>query len=61
LSLYISQLINGCDFNLNKLASQGYDGASVMSGQYNGVQAKIKEFAPQAIYIHCYAHVLNLV
>ena len=43
------------------MVSQGYDGASVMSGRCSGVQKKIKEVAPQAIYIHCYAHTLNLV
>ena len=32
-----------------------------MSGRCSGVQKKIKEVAPQAIYIHCYAHTLNLV
>ena len=32
-----------------------------MSGEFNGVQAKIKEFVPDAIFIHCYAHKLNLV
>ena len=51
LSEYIKGLITGYDFDLNKLVSQGYDGARVMSGQ----------FAPHALYIHCYAHVLNLV
>ena len=43
------------------LVSQGYDGASVMSGRCSGVQERLKAFAPHAIYIHCYAHVLNLV
>ncbi len=42
------------------LMSQGYDGASVMSGCCSGVQARIKEVAPQAIYVHCNAHCLNL-
>ncbi len=32
-----------------------------MSGRCAGVQAKVREFAPNAVYIHCYAHVLNLV
>ena len=32
-----------------------------MSGHCSGVQARFKEFAPHAIYIHCHAHVLNLV
>jgi len=29
--------------------------------KWNGVQAKVKEHAPDAIFIHCYAHRLNLV
>ena len=41
--------------------SQCYDGASVMSGWANGVQAKIHNQFPNAVYIHCYAHRLNLV
>lgn len=32
-----------------------------MSGGTNGVQALVKEIYPQAEYIHCYAHQLNLV
>ncbi|XP_072382347.1 zinc finger MYM-type protein 1-like [Diabrotica undecimpunctata] len=49
-------------FNLHsKLVAQTYDGASVMSGEVNGLQAKIKSIAPQAMFIHCYAHVFNLV
>jgi hypothetical protein len=32
-----------------------------MSGQYAGVQALIKEKAPMAAYVHCYAHRLDLV
>lgn len=46
--------------NINIIA-QSYDGASVMSGRLNGVQAKIKEYHSTAIYIHCMAHRLNLV
>ena len=32
-----------------------------MSGQSRGVQALIKQEVPQAIYIHCMNHRLNLV
>ncbi|KAE9542524.1 hypothetical protein AGLY_003385 [Aphis glycines] len=32
-----------------------------MSGRYNGLQAKIKELNPLAVYIPCAAHSLNLV
>lgn len=45
----------------HKLIAQTYDGASVMSGNINGVQAKIKHHYPNAQYVHCYAHQLNLV
>ena len=61
MSKYIKGLITGFDFDLNKLVSQGYDGASVMSGNCTGVQTRVRQFAPHAVYIHCYAHVLNLV
>lgn len=31
-----------------------------MSGNISGVQKRVKEIAPYAVYIHCYAHTLNL-
>lgn len=40
-----------------KLVSQGYGGASVMSGHCTGVQQRMREVAPHAIYIHCHAHI----
>ena len=40
---------------------QAYDGASVMSGIKGGLQTQIKALSPNAIYVHCCAHVLNLV
>ncbi|KAL4143991.1 hypothetical protein QTP88_006236 [Uroleucon formosanum] len=49
------------DISTLKIIAQSYDGASVMSGRLNGVQAKIKELYPSAIYTHCMAHRLNLV
>lgn len=41
--------------------AQCFDGAAVMASGLNGVQAKVKERAPMALFIHCYAHRLNLV
>ncbi|XP_060855359.1 zinc finger MYM-type protein 1-like [Metopolophium dirhodum] len=43
------------------LVGQSYDGAANMSGQYNGLQAKIIEKNPHALYIWCSAHRLNLI
>jgi len=39
---------------------QGYDGASNMAGQFKGVQKIIKDKYPNALYVHCSAHSLNL-
>ena len=47
--------------NKNNLIGQAYDGAAVMSCKHSGVQARIKEQAKFAFYIHCSAHCLNLV
>ena len=61
LTGYIKEQITGFQFDLDKMVSQGYDGANVMSGHHSGVQTRVREFAPYAAYIHCHAHVLNLV
>uniref|UniRef100_A0A2H8TX88 Zinc finger MYM-type protein 1 n=1 Tax=Melanaphis sacchari TaxID=742174 RepID=A0A2H8TX88_9HEMI len=43
------------------IVAQSYDGASVMSGRFNGVQQKVKLRHPCAIYTHCMAHRVNLI
>ncbi|XP_074659588.1 52 kDa repressor of the inhibitor of the protein kinase-like [Tubulanus polymorphus] len=63
--LYIAQTILrfldeiGLDFN--NLRGQAYDGAVAMSSDLHGVQAQIKQQAPNADYVHCNNHCLNLV
>jgi len=49
------------DMNAVKIIARSYDGASVMLGHLNGVQSKIKDFYPCAIYTHCMAHRLNFI
>ena len=46
---------------LEKMIGQDYVGASSMSGKEKIVQAIVKESCPLAVYVHCSAHVLNLV
>ena len=60
LSAYIIATLKNYQSDPSLLVSQGYDGASVMSGSCTGVQQRIKAHAPNAIYLHCYAHCLNL-
>ncbi|XP_060881711.1 zinc finger MYM-type protein 1-like [Metopolophium dirhodum] len=49
------------NINTLNIVAQSYDGASVMAGHLGGVQAKIKQQFPCAIYTHCMAHRLNLI
>lgn len=50
------------DFNFaEKLIAQTYDGAAVIASALNGLQAKVRAVAPSAIFVHCYAHRLNLI
>ncbi|XP_058775052.1 uncharacterized protein LOC131649300 [Vicia villosa] len=47
--------------SISRIWGQGYDGASNMRGEFNGLQRKILDENPYAFYIHCYAHRLQLV
>ena len=58
---YILTTLKQYNLNPTMILSQGYDGASVMSGHSSGLQHRIRGIAPYAVYIHCQAHVLNLV
>ena len=56
----IIQSLEGFGLSLDGLRGQGYDGASTMSGVKAGVQAKILEKQPKALYTHCAGHSINL-
>ncbi|KAG9282427.1 zinc finger MYM-type protein 1-like [Astyanax mexicanus] len=61
LETKITELIQSKGLPLHKCRGQGYDGASTMSGIYSGVQKRILDKEPNAVYVHCAAHNLNLV
>ena len=46
--------------NVQDIRGQGYDGASNMRGEWNGLKALILQECPYAYYIHCLAHQLQL-
>ena len=56
----IIKSLENIGLSLSNLRGQGYDGASTMSGARGGVQARICEKQPKAIYTHCAGHSLNL-
>ncbi|XP_042030167.1 zinc finger MYM-type protein 1-like isoform X2 [Salvia splendens] len=47
--------------SLSRLRGQGYDGASNMRGECNGLKALILKENSPAWYVHCFAHQLQLV
>lgn len=49
-----------CSLPIAMCRGQAYDGASNMSGIRNGVQALVKRETDRALYVHCFAHSLNL-
>ncbi|XP_050111842.1 uncharacterized protein LOC126590422 [Malus sylvestris] len=56
----IERLFATTNLSMSKLRGQGYDGASNMKGELNGLKSKILNKYPQAFYIHCFAHQLQL-
>jgi len=58
---FIKKTLAACGINIQNCITQTYDGASVMSGHQNGVQAIFQKEVPKALYTHCYNHRLNLV
>ena len=49
------------NIDVSKCISDSTNGASNMSGQYNGFRAFLEKESPGHIHTWCYAHVLNLV
>ncbi|KAL4147861.1 hypothetical protein QTP88_002198 [Uroleucon formosanum] len=57
----IYEVLKSYNQDIQNCRGQGYDGASVMSGAWSGVQQRISSTVSNAPYVHCCAHNLNLV
>ena len=57
----VNEVLLKHDLQLENMRGQGYDGAAAMSGQYSGLQSRIMAENEKAIYVHCHAHIPNLV
>ncbi|XP_025628739.1 uncharacterized protein [Arachis hypogaea] len=60
LKTEISSVLSRHNLDVQNLRGQGYDGASNMRGEWNGLQALFLKDCPFAYYIHCLAHRLQL-
>jgi hypothetical protein len=47
--------------NIDDVRGQGYDNGSNTKGKHQGVQARVLEINPRALYMPCACHSLNLV
>ena len=56
----ICDVVKDHGFDFNNLVGLGFDGASAMKSEVKGVAGLMKEKAPNAIFVHCNAHRLNL-
>ncbi|XP_062021391.1 uncharacterized protein LOC133737947 [Rosa rugosa] len=56
----ISKVLAQYDLQVENMRGQGYNGASNMRGEFNGLQALFREECPYAYYVHCFAHRLQL-
>jgi len=55
------RMLSSHNLSISMLRGQGYDGASNMRGEFNGLQKLIRDENPYAFYVHCFAHQLQLV
>ncbi|XP_050139329.1 uncharacterized protein LOC126615543 [Malus sylvestris] len=60
LKLAIDDFFSRHGLSISKLCGQGYDGASNMQGEFNGLKALILNENESAFYVHCFAHQLQL-
>ena len=57
----LTEILAAHGLPISRLRGQGYDGASNMRGEFNGLQKQICDENPYAFYVHCFAHQLQLV
>ena len=56
----LTSAVGELGLELKDIVGQCFDGAANMSGIRKGLATRMKECSPQVLYVHCYAHTLNL-
>ncbi|XP_041995755.1 zinc finger MYM-type protein 1-like [Salvia splendens] len=57
----INALLSKHNLSLSRVRGQGYDGASNMRGEFNGLKSLILQENPYVMYFHCFSHQLELI
>ena len=56
----LQSVLISLDLNIHDVRGQGYDNGSNMKGKHQGVQKRLLEINPRALYVSCACHCLNL-
>ncbi|CAJ2676375.1 unnamed protein product [Trifolium pratense] len=56
----VCAILSRHNLDVSNIRGQGYDGGSLIRGQWNGLQALFLNECPYAYHIHCFAHKLEL-
>ncbi|XP_057719287.1 uncharacterized protein LOC130933681 [Arachis stenosperma] len=60
LKVALESLLTKHNLSLARIRGQGYDGATNMQGEFNGLKSMILKENACAFYVHCFAHQLQL-
>lgn len=56
----VVQCLKEKNLQVSKIVGMGFDRASTFSGKKSGVQTRIRNLAPHALFVHCHCHLLQL-
>ena len=61
-SIYDSlvQCLKEKSLQVSAIVGMGFDGAATFSGKKTGVQTRIRNLSPHALFVHCHCHLLQL-
>ena len=57
---YLLTFLESKNMDITKMRGLGLKGANTMSGKRSGVQLRLRQHSPSAIYVHCRCHQLQL-
>lgn len=57
----VKDILLRMNIDIQHCRGQCYDGAANVAGSLSGLQTKIRDIEPRALFVHCAAHTLNLV
>jgi hypothetical protein len=57
----VTDVLSRFNINISNCRGQCYDGAANVAGSVSGLQTKMREVEPKALFVHCNGHNLNLV